>query len=55
MFGKELEQKSLINIWIPDDLKDVPSDKLVPRERLANSLDKILAGYKYDKKVLSKR
>ena len=52
MFGKELGQKSLMNIWIPDGLKDVPADRLGPRMRLKDSLDKILAGYKYDKKVM---
>ena len=52
MFGKELGQKSLMNIWIPDGLKDVPADRLGPRQRLKDSLDKILAGYKYDKKVM---
>ena len=52
MFGKELGQKSLMNIWIPDGLKDVPADRLGPRMRLKESLDKILDGYKYDKKVM---
>ena len=52
MFGKELGQKSLMNIWIPDGLKDAPADRLGPRLRLKDSLDKILAGYKYDKKVM---
>ena len=52
MFGKELGQKALMNIWIPDGLKDVPADRLGPRERLKDSLDQILAGYKYDKKVM---
>ena len=52
MFGKELGQKSLMNIWIPDGLKDVPADRLGPRLRLKDSLDKILAGYKYDKRVM---
>lgn len=52
MFAKELGQKSLMNIWIPDGLKDVPADRLGPRMRLKDSLDKILAGYKYDKKVM---
>lgn len=52
MFGKELGQKSLMNIWIPDGLKDVPADRLGPRARLKDSLDKILNGYKYDKKVM---
>ena len=52
MFGKELHQRSLMNIWIPDGLKDVPADRMGPRMRLQDSLDKILAGYKYDKKVM---
>lgn len=52
MFGRELGQKSLMNIWIPDGLKDSPADRLGPRLRLKDSLDKILAGYKYDKKVM---
>lgn len=52
MFGKELGQKSLMNIWIPDGLKDVPADRLGPRLRLKDSLDKILDGYKYDKRVM---
>ena len=51
-FGKELGQRSLMNIWIPDGLKDVPADRLGPRKRLKDSLDKILKGYKYDKKVM---
>ena len=52
MFGKELGQKALMNIWIPDGLKDAPADRIGPRLRLKDSLDKILAGYKYDKKVM---
>jgi len=51
-FGKELGQKALCNIWIPDGLKDVPADRQGPRARLKDSLDKILAGYKYDKSVM---
>ncbi len=52
MFGKELGQKSLMNIWIPDGLKEVPADRLGPRMRLKDSLDQILKGYKYDKRVM---
>jgi len=52
MFGKELGQRALMNIWIPDGLKDTPADRFGPRARLKDSLDKILAGYKYDKKVM---
>ena len=52
MFGKELGQKALMNIWIPDGLKDAPADRIGPRLRLKDSLDKILAGYQYDKSVM---
>ena len=42
-FGKELGTPSVTNIWIPDGYKDLPADRLSPRERLTDSLDKILA------------
>lgn len=51
-FAKETGQKSLMNIWIPDGLKDAPGDRLGPRKRLADSLDKIIKGYDYDKKIM---
>ena len=38
----------LVNIWIPDGLKDVPADRLTPRLRLKDSLDEILS-IEYDK------
>jgi len=40
-FGKELGQKSLCNLWIPDGLKDIPGDRMGPRARLKDSLDQI--------------
>lgn len=40
-FGKELGQTCLTNIWIPDGYKDTPSDRLAPRKRLKESLDRI--------------
>lgn len=40
-FGKELGTPALTNIWIPDGYKDIPSDRLTPRKRLKDSLDKI--------------
>ncbi len=52
MFAKELGQKSLMNIWIPDGLKDSPADRMGPRLRLKDSLDKILSGYDYDKSIM---
>ena len=42
-FGKELGQKCVTDIWIPDGYKDIPIDRLAPRERLKNSLDEIFA------------
>src|SRR5690625_1130566 len=42
-FGRELGTPALTNIWIPDGYKDIPSDRLTPRRRLKESLDKIFA------------
>jgi L-rhamnose isomerase len=42
-FGKELGTPALTNIWIPDGYKDIPSDRLTPRKRLKDSLDKIFS------------
>jgi L-rhamnose isomerase len=41
--GKQLGSTTLTNIWVPDGYKDIPVDRLAPRERLANSLDIIFA------------
>ncbi|WP_432468117.1 L-rhamnose isomerase [Agarivorans sp. Z349TD_8] len=38
-FGRELGSPSVMNIWIPDGMKDQPIDRLSPRQRLAESLD----------------
>ncbi|MCH5162336.1 MAG: L-rhamnose isomerase [Clostridiales bacterium] len=45
----EMGTPSLMNIWVPDGMKDVPADRLTPRLRLKESLDEILAT-PYDKK-----
>lgn len=42
-FGRELGTTSFMNIWIPDGMKDQPVDRLSPRARLADALDKALA------------
>jgi L-rhamnose isomerase len=42
-FGKELGTPAVTNIWIPDGYKDSPADRRMPRERLRDSLDSILA------------
>ncbi len=41
--GKALGSTCLTNLWIPDGMKDTPADRRGPRERLAESLDTILA------------
>lgn len=42
-FGDTLGITSVMNNWIPDGYKDVPADRVAPRERLVDSLDKIFA------------
>ena len=41
--GETLGSTCITNIWIPDGSKDTPVDRKGPRERLARSLDAILA------------
>ncbi|MGQ9632637.1 MAG: L-rhamnose isomerase [Bryobacteraceae bacterium] len=41
--GRQLGSTTVTNIWIPDGYKDIPVDRLGPRLRLLESLDKILA------------
>ncbi len=47
-FATELGTPCLMNIWIPDGLKDIPADRMAPRARFAESLDTILAS-NYDR------
>ncbi len=42
-FGKELGVPCVNNLWIPDGSKEIPIDRLAPRQRLMHSLDKIFA------------
>ncbi len=39
----EMGTPTLMNIWVPDGMKDVPADRLTPRLRLKKSLDEILS------------
>lgn len=39
--GKSLGKRCVTNFWVPDGYKDTPVDRRGPRERLAQSLDKI--------------
>lgn len=41
--GKQLNSTTVTNFWIPDGYKDIPVDRWEPRQRLADSLDKIFA------------
>lgn len=45
--ARKLGDKVLYNLWIPDGLKDIPADRLTPRLRLKESLDRIFA-VRYD-------
>lgn len=48
-FAQELGKPCLLDIWIPDGLKDIPADRTGPRMRLKDSLDQILST-SYNKK-----
>lgn len=41
--GKQLGTPTVTNVWIPDGYKDIPVDRTGPRQRLADSLDKVFA------------
>ncbi len=47
-FADETGIPTVMNIWIPDGYKEVPTDRVGPRARFKDSLDKILAT-PYDK------
>ncbi len=47
-FANETGIPCVMNIWIPDGYKDIPADRLGPRERFKKSLDEILS-VAYDK------
>jgi len=42
-FAKETGMPCVMNIWIGDGFKDIPSDRLGPRMRYKDSIEKILA------------
>ncbi|WP_042858475.1 L-rhamnose isomerase [Dickeya sp. NCPPB 3274] len=42
-FGQELGTASVMNIWIPDGMKDLTVDRLAFRQRLLASLDEVIA------------
>lgn len=42
-FGEQLGQTCVTNVWVPDGFKDNPVDRMTPRKRLKDSLDKVFA------------
>jgi len=42
-FGEQLGQTCVTNVWVPDGFKDVPADRLAPRQRLKDALDEVFA------------
>lgn len=42
-FGEQLGQTCVTNVWIPDGFKDIPVDRMAPRQRLKESLDEVFA------------
>lgn len=42
-FGEQLGTPSIMNIWVPDGMKDLTVDRFAPRQRLMNSLDEIIS------------
>jgi L-rhamnose isomerase len=51
-FGANQGSPSVNNIWIPDGSKDLPADRLSPRQRLRDALDEILS-VKCDAKTIT--
>lgn len=47
-FANELDDVCYINFWMPDGFKDYPADRIGPRIRMQDSLNKIFS-YPYDK------
>ncbi len=41
--GRQLGTATVTNFWMPDGYKDTPVDRTAPRERMAQSLDRIFA------------
>ncbi|MCA9193409.1 MAG: L-rhamnose isomerase [Planctomycetales bacterium] len=39
--GRQLASTCINNVWIPDGMKDLPADRLSPRNRLIESLDEL--------------
>ncbi|WP_286863479.1 MULTISPECIES: L-rhamnose isomerase [Pantoea] len=42
-FGEQLGSPSVMNIWVPDGMKDITVDRLAPRQRLMSALDEVIS------------
>ncbi|OON39983.1 L-rhamnose isomerase [Izhakiella australiensis] len=42
-FGEQLGTPSVMNIWVPDGMKDLTVDRFAPRQRLMNAIDDIIS------------
>ncbi|WP_275555927.1 L-rhamnose isomerase [Mixta sp. Marseille-Q2659] len=42
-FGEQLGTPSVMNIWVPDGMKDLTVDRFAPRQRLMQALDEIIS------------
>ncbi len=47
--GEALQNPCVTNVWVPDGFKDLPADRLAPRQRLESALDEVFAA-KVDRK-----
>jgi L-rhamnose isomerase len=41
--GRQLGTPTVTNFWMPDGYKDIPADRMAPRRRMAESLDRVFA------------
>jgi L-rhamnose isomerase len=41
VMGRELGSPCVMNVWVPDGYKDTPVDRVSPRRRLGDSLDRV--------------
>jgi len=41
-FGEALGTPAIMNVWVPDGMKDMPADRNAPRQRLLDALDRIV-------------
>ncbi|KAB8313691.1 L-rhamnose isomerase [Erwinia endophytica] len=42
-FGEQLGTPSVMNIWVPDGMKDLTVDRFAPRQRLMDALDEVIS------------